>query len=81
VADERSVDMDERRDDESPPGSGRPVAVSSDLPGPQQAWGRFVQHSRGCVACRDIDQHCGEADRLWKAWQDRARRALDELGG
>lgn len=73
--------MDERRDDEPPPGSSRPAAAGTALPGPAEAWRRYVQHSRGCLVCRDIDRHCGEADRLWRAWKARADRALDGLHG
>jgi hypothetical protein len=80
VADERSVDVDERRDTPPPSECSRPIAVSTELPGPQQAWARYVEHSRGCEVCRDVDRHCDEADRLWKAWQAQARQALQQLG-
>lgn len=79
VADERSVDVDERRDTPPPSESSRPVAVSS-LPEPKEAWARYVGHSRQCVVCRDIERHCDEADQLWKAWQTQARQALQQLG-
>lgn len=80
AADERSVDMDERRDPPPADESSRPVAVSTPLPEPKRAWSAYVRHSRGCAVCRDVDQHCGEADGLWRAWQTQARRALQELG-
>ncbi|MFF9240129.1 hypothetical protein ACF1AL_15020 [Streptomyces sp. NPDC014801] len=71
--------MDERRDPPPADESSRPVAVSP-LPAPKAAWAAYVSHCRACSVCRDVDQHCDEADRLYQEWQARARRALQELG-
>jgi hypothetical protein len=80
VADERSVDVDERRDTPPPSERSRPVAVSP-LPAPKAAWAAYVGHSRGCAVCRDVELHCDEADRLYREWQAQAQRALEGLGG
>jgi hypothetical protein len=82
AADERSVDVDERRDQQAGDGSSpRPVAAAVQLPPAQQAWARYATHTLRCLVCRDVDRICDESGRLYRAWRDLADDAFRQLGG
>jgi hypothetical protein len=82
AADERSVDVDERRDQQAQDGSSpRPVAAAVQLPPAQQAWARYATHTLHCPACRDVDRHCDESGRLYRAWQAHTDDAFRQLRG
>jgi hypothetical protein len=73
VADERSVDVDERRDTPPQPGSGPtlPIIAAVKLSPVQEAYGDYARHFAGCTACRDIDQtRCDDAEHLYRAWRE-----------
>lgn len=71
MADERRVDVDERREPEPEPVT-RPTAKGAGvgkLTPLQQAWSRYVTHWRGCDTCKDVDAGaCSTAEGLWRSW-------------
>jgi hypothetical protein len=81
VADERTVDVDERRDPPPEPGSGPPVIASVAKLSPiQQAWSDYVDHGLKCPKCRTLDAGpCGEAERLHSAFQAAGDTAFERL--
>ena len=84
VADERSVDVDEPRDQQPDDGSRTrpPVAAAVALSPVQQAWGRYVHHATACVCCRDVDRgRCETAEMLYRAWREGTDQAYRQLGG
>ena len=84
VADERSVDMAERRGDQPAPETGpqlpRPIRVG--LSPVQAAYAAFAGHFMDCEHCRDIDRgQCDEAARLWQAYKAEDGLARHKLTG
>ena len=82
MADDRSVDMAEPRD--QPPETGtRPTAIAAGKLSPVQE----VQRARACHAdictqCNDIDrERCAEGERLWQAWTTALDDAYRRLHG
>lgn len=73
--------MDERRDTPPPPESRAPVIASagSRLSPVQQAYAHYVDHATRCPACRDIDQECGDAEALWRAYRVQGDQAYQRL--
>jgi len=80
MADERSVDVDERKDPEPPAGSRRaPVGVGKLTP-LQQAYSRYVNHRLGCDTCQDVDAgRCAAAEGLLRAWKLLGDRACEQM--
>lgn len=84
MADEhqRSVDVDERRDN-PPPAGTRPAVLASagsKLSPVQQAYAGYVEHATACTICRDVDGgRCEAADMLWQAFRQRADGAYQQL--
>lgn len=83
MADERSVDVDERRD--PAPGDGsqprQPLAAAVKLPPAQQAYSDYACHFTGCTACRDVDRTCDTGTELWRAWRRQSDAAGRQLRG
>jgi hypothetical protein len=82
VADEETVDMDERRDPPPEPGT-RPALIASGtskLSPVQQAWGAYADHATHCLQCRDIDaERCQIAEQLHRAYEALSDDAFREL--
>jgi hypothetical protein len=85
MADERSVDMDDRRDPAPEGATARPaLAAGVGQPSPVQQTRRlYVTHTASCPRCSDIDRdRCSEGEQLWRGWNaacDEAyRRLADE---
>jgi hypothetical protein len=68
AADDRSVDVDERRESPCETQSGHPaIAGTSSVQKAQHAYARHV--TRECLRCRDIDrQRCDDGERLYRVW-------------
>lgn len=87
AADERSVDMGESRDEPAPTASQpAPIASTTRLAPPQEAYGEYTRHALACDHCRDIDRErrCPEGERLWHEFHeisDQAFRRLAEETG
>jgi hypothetical protein len=83
LADERSVDVDERRDPQ-PDDDSRPplVAAHTDLTPPQKAWSAYTVHSLACRVCCDVDAGaCETAGDLYQAWVKASDDAFRRLAG
>lgn len=76
MADERCIDVGERRDPEPPAESRRAATGRGKLSPPTAAWDVYVQHGRRCADCRDADRACSEGARLYQLWHGIAARAL-----
>ena len=83
MADDRSVDMDERRGDQPTPETGRPPIVAATRLSPvQEAQRARAAHYGRCKQCADIDrQRCADGERLWKAWTAALDEAYRKLHG
>lgn len=82
VADEESVDMEQRRDDQPQPESGPPglIASGAQLAPPQEAYGKWTAHRLSCHVCRDIDAGpCEQAETLWSTYRALDAEALRQL--
>lgn len=82
MADGRSVDVDESRDPTPSGGMSTPAVLASAgsrLSPIQQAYAAYVEHARGCGACRDIDRSCETADQLWRTYREQADGAYQQL--
>lgn len=75
--------MDDSRDQPAGQGSSKtPIAAAVKLSPVQQAWGDYVDHARACAVCRSVDGgKCGEAERLYRAYQDVDADAYRRLSG
>jgi len=84
VADERSVDVDEGREQDPEPGTGRQsIPAGGDL-SPKEASNAYKAHARPeeCQRCSDIDRgRCETGERLWKAWTKACDAAYEQLHG
>lgn len=84
VADEESVDMEQRKDEQAQPESGPPssglIASGAELAPPQEAWGAYVDHATHCQGCRSLDVgRCEEAATLYRAYQEADAEALRQF--
>ncbi|MFJ3984472.1 hypothetical protein [Streptomyces fungicidicus] len=75
--------MDERKDPAPAAGRRPTVAVAGRLSPVQEAWQRYVHHSlHQCVVCRSADgSPCDTAEGLYRAYQETAADAADQLAG
>lgn len=72
--------MDERRDTPPRPETRAPlVAAATRLSPVQQAWAGYAEHFVACGHCRDVDQRCEDAERLYRAFQEVADAAFERL--
>jgi hypothetical protein len=86
MADDRSADMDERKDPPPEQGSRPPIAATGGLPTAQQAHIDYTAHVTGegrahrCQRCSDVDRmRCSEGERLWQAWNRALNDAYEQL--
>lgn len=82
MADEESVDVDDRRDNEPAPEPGpqSPAPPAGQLSTPQALQRARTAHVERCPQCRDIDrERCTEGERLWRAWTDALDDAYERL--
>lgn len=76
--------MPESRDQPAPTESrSAPVASTSRLAPPQEAYGAYTRHALGCDRCRDIDreQRCSDGEQLWRDYHAISGRAFRQLAG
>jgi len=74
--------MGESRDPK-PAAERRPLAVAGRLSPVQEAWQRYVHHSlHQCSVCRCADgSPCDTAEELYRAYQQTAAKAAEQLAG
>lgn len=71
MADERSVDVDERRDQPPDATPRAPLVVGlGELSPVQRAYAAYTRHAIECDACRDVDRACDVAETLWRVYQE-----------
>lgn len=70
MADERSVDVDDGRE-QPPDGTDRtPLAAGVGQLSPvQRAYAAYTRHAIGCPDCRDVDHTCETAEALWRTYR------------
>ncbi|MGW1160337.1 hypothetical protein ACWD48_19395 [Streptomyces sp. NPDC002519] len=74
--------MDESRDTPAEPETRPPAVVAATRLSPlQEAYGDYATHALRCPRCRDVDQRCDEAGRLWRAYWVKATEAVRGLTG
>jgi hypothetical protein len=80
VADERSVDVDEARDQPPEPEDGPPIPDDGGLATPQKAQLKRAAHAKQCRQCADIDRPlCAVGEQLWRDWTKALEDAYDRL--
>lgn len=82
MADERSVDVDERREPPPETTPRAPIAAGLGQLSPvQSAYGAYTRHAIDCDDCRNVDHTCEIAEGLWRAYQTAGRNAFRRLAG
>jgi hypothetical protein len=76
--------MQESRD-EPPAEASRPAPIASTtrLAPPQEAYGAYTRHALACGRCRDIDheQRCSTGETLWRDYHAISEQAFRRLAG
>jgi hypothetical protein len=82
--DDRSVDMDESREqppapEASPPEIPQPAGQPSPVQQAQRAYGK---HCTACTRCRDVDRNrCDDGQQLYRAWIGACDDAYRQIAG
>ena len=85
MADEESVDVDDRRDNEPAPEPGPQapaIPAATRLSPLQESWGAYVDHATHCEICRSPDDgKCDTAESLYRAYEAQGAEAYRRLAG